>query len=64
MARTKNEETYQKIANMMCEYGNFFEKESEKYGFNTLNMDDDFDNQIQKAIYTLTTDFFSSSSLG
>ena len=48
----------------MCEYGNFFEKESEKYGFNTLNMDDDFDNQIQKAIYTLTTDFFSSSSLG
>lgn len=55
IARTNNEETYQKIANMICEYGNFFEKESEKYGFKILNMDNDFDNQIKGAIDYLTT---------
>ena len=49
IARTKNEETYQKIANMICEYGNFFEKESEKYGFKVLNMDNNFDSQIKEA---------------
>jgi 2-phosphoglycerate kinase len=56
IARTKNEETYQKIATMICEYGNFFEKESEKHGFRVLNMDDDFDNRIKKATEYLTTD--------
>jgi 2-phosphoglycerate kinase len=49
IARTNNEETYQKIANMVCEYGNFFEKESEMYGFKVLNLDDDFDNHIKEA---------------
>lgn len=55
IARTNKNETYQKIANMICEYGNFFEKESEKYGFKALNMDNDFDNQIKEAIDYLTT---------
>ncbi|MFA5986034.1 MAG: AAA family ATPase [Parcubacteria group bacterium] len=55
IARTNNEETYQKIANMICEYGNFFEKESEKYDFKVLNMDNDFDNQIKEAINYLIT---------
>lgn len=50
IARTNEKETYQKIADMICEYGNIFEKESEKYGFKTLNMDDDFDNRIKKAV--------------
>jgi hypothetical protein len=40
---------------MICEYGNFFKKESEKYGFKVLNMDNDFDNQIKEAIGYLTT---------
>ena len=55
IARTNNDETYRKIANMICEYGNFFEKESEKYGFKVLNMDNDFGNQIKKASDYLTT---------
>jgi 2-phosphoglycerate kinase len=55
IARTNKEETYGKIAKMICEYGIFFEKESKKYGFKVLNMDDDFDNQINKAIEYLTT---------
>ena len=55
IARTNNEETYGKIAKMICEYGNFFEKESKKYGFKVLNMDNDFDNKINEAINDLTT---------
>ncbi|USN58292.1 MAG: hypothetical protein H6767_08530 [Candidatus Peribacteria bacterium] len=55
IARTNNEETYSKISKMICEYGKFFEKESKKYGFKVLNMDNDFDNQINKAIDNLTT---------
>lgn len=55
IVRTNKDETYQKIANMICEYGNFFKKESEKYGFKVLDMDNDFDNQIKKAINYLTT---------
>lgn len=55
ISRTKNEETYQKIANMICEYGKFFEKESGKHAFKVLNMDNDFDNQIKEAAYYLTT---------
>jgi 2-phosphoglycerate kinase len=54
IARTNNEETYLKIANMVCEYGNFFKKESEKYGFKSLNMDNDFESQIKEAIVYLT----------
>lgn len=55
IARTNNEETYSKIATMIYEYGKFFKKESKKYGFKVLNMDNDFDNQINKAIDNLTT---------
>ncbi len=55
IARTNNEGTYGKIAKMICEYGKFFEKESKKYDFKVLNMDNDFDNQINKAIDDLTT---------
>ncbi|OGF21307.1 hypothetical protein A2316_02000 [Candidatus Falkowbacteria bacterium RIFOXYB2_FULL_38_15] len=54
IARTNKEETYGKIAKMICEYGKFFKKESEKHGFKVLNMDDDFDNQINEAIKYLT----------
>lgn len=55
IARTHNEETYPKIANMVCEYGDFFEKESKKYDFKILNMDNDFDNQIKEGINYLGT---------
>ena len=55
ITRTKNKETYGKIANMIYEYGQFFEKESKKYGFKVVNMDNDFDNQTEEAINYLTT---------
>ncbi len=50
MARTKNQETCQKIADMICEYGRFVTKESKKYGLKVLNMDEDFDKQVETAI--------------
>jgi 2-phosphoglycerate kinase len=50
ITRTKKEETYQKIANMIREYGIFFEKESIKFGCKVLNMDNDFDERIKEAI--------------
>ena len=48
--RTRNKETYQKIANTICEYGKFFEKESKKYGLKVLNMDNGFDKKINSAV--------------
>ncbi|UMX48225.1 MAG: hypothetical protein L7H18_01630 [Candidatus Nealsonbacteria bacterium DGGOD1a] len=50
IARTGKEETYQKIANMICEYGVFFEKEARKYNLKVLNMDNDFDIRVKEAI--------------
>jgi len=50
ITRTNNKETYQKIANMICEYGNFFKKESKKYGLKVLNMDNDFNEKINSAM--------------
>ena len=50
IARTNNEETYQKIAKMICEYGKIFKEESKKYGFKVLNMDNDFNGQLDEAI--------------
>lgn len=55
ITRTNNEVTYQKIANMICEYGNFFKKESKKHGFKVLNMDNDFNNKIKEASDYLMT---------
>lgn len=50
LTRTHKEETFSKIAEMICEYGNYFKMESEKYGFRVLNMDEDFEGKIKKAI--------------
>ncbi len=57
IARTNKEETFQKIADMICKYGKFFEKESEKHDFKVLNMDDDFENKIMEAVDYLTGDW-------
>lgn len=54
IARTKNKETYSKIAKMICEYGSYFEKEATQYGFKSLNMDSNFDAQIGRAINYFT----------
>lgn len=53
--RTKDKKTYSLIAKMICKYGNFFKKESTRYGLKVINMDNDFNNQIRKAIKYLTT---------
>jgi len=50
IARTGKKETYQKIANMVCEYSDFFEKEARKYSLKVLNMDNDFDIRIKEAV--------------
>lgn len=54
IARTINEETFPKIAKMICEYGNYFETEAKKHGLNVLNMDDDFESQINEAVKYLS----------
>jgi len=57
IARTKNKETYQKITDVICKYSNFFEKESKKYGFKTLDMDNDFDDRIKEAFDYFKPDY-------
>lgn len=48
---TKNrEKTFPKIADMIIEYSKYFENEAQKYGFEILNTDCDFDNMIKNAI--------------
>ncbi len=47
--------TFPKIAQMIAAYSKYFETEAKKYGFKVFNMNDDFDNQIDKAIKFLTT---------
>lgn len=50
IARTNDENTYKKIAKMICEYGKFFKKEADKYDFRVLNMDNNFDSRIERAV--------------
>ena len=52
--KTKEEETFTKIAKMIVEYSNYFEEQARKYSFHVLNMDQDFENQIEAAINLLT----------
>ena len=53
ISKTKNKETYYKIAEMVSYYGQFFEKEAKKFKFKVLNMDNDFGEQLNKAIKLL-----------
>ena len=50
IARTKNQDTYKKIAKMICGYSKIFEKEAIKSKRRFLNMDDNFEMQIKSAI--------------
>lgn len=49
LARTFNDNTYDKISKMICSYSIFFKREAEKYGFYALDMDDDFERKIEMA---------------
>jgi len=48
--KTKKKETFYKIAEMIKVYSEFFEKEAEKYGIKVINMDGNFNQQIQEAV--------------
>ena len=50
IARTHKEETYGKIAKMICEYGDYFKSEAEESELKVLNMDSDFDKRIEEAM--------------
>ncbi len=53
MRRTKKDETYMKIAKMICKYGEYFNEQSQKYSFETMNMDNNFERQLKKAVEKL-----------
>ena len=52
MQKTKNKETYNKIANMIGEYSEYFKTEAQKHKIKIVNMDNDFKKQIKN-----TTDY-------
>lgn len=54
LRKTRKEETFYKITEMIRYYGKFFDREAKKYGFEILNMDDNFNNHVKKAIELLT----------
>jgi 2-phosphoglycerate kinase len=54
--RTKNESTYPKIAKMVVEYSDYFQKEAKKYDLPVFQMDKDFDNQISELVQSSKND--------
>ncbi|EKE27257.1 MAG: hypothetical protein ACD_3C00232G0003 [uncultured bacterium (gcode 4)] len=53
IAKTLNDETYRKIADMICEYGKYFIEESDRHGQMVLNIDEGFEIKIKEAIKIL-----------
>lgn len=54
--KTKNEETFYKMAEMIKVYSEFFEKEAKKFDIKIINMDGDFIKNLKK-----TADYFSET---
>ena len=54
LAKTKAADTFNKIAEMVSLYGNFFSKEAMEYGFTVINMDDDFEKRLNEGVEHLT----------
>jgi 2-phosphoglycerate kinase len=46
---TKKQETFVKVGKMVSEYSTYFESEAKKFGFITVNTDENFNKQIDKA---------------
>src|SRR3989339_380570 len=46
---TKKQETFVKVGKMVSEYSKYFEREAKKFGFITVNSDENFNKQIDKA---------------
>lgn len=53
IARTHKKETFLKIAEMIWQYGMYFNHEAKKYKFKVLKMDDNFNEKIKEAIVNL-----------
>jgi 2-phosphoglycerate kinase len=49
LQNTKKTETLDKAANMLSDYGKYFTRESEKYGFALFNTENDFFDTLDKA---------------
>lgn len=49
ITRTEDEQTYRLIAEMIIEYGKYFERESKKHGFKSIQMDSSFARQLNTA---------------
>jgi len=56
IAKTNNRSTYNKIAKMVCKYGKIIKKDTKKYDLKILNVDNNFDKQINKLIDELISD--------
>lgn len=54
LRKTKNPGTFLKIAQMISAYSKHFESEANTYELNSIQMDEDFDAKINKAIEILT----------
>jgi 2-phosphoglycerate kinase len=55
LTKTKDENTFPKIAAMISYYGKHFSKEASIYGFTTINMDEDFEAKLDEAVGILTS---------
>ena len=53
LRKTKNQETFYKIGEMIQAYSAFFSNEAKKYGFSVVNMNDHFSKQLDKALNLL-----------
>ena len=54
LQKTKEKETFVKIAGMIVYYGEYFGAEAKKYDFPLLNMDKDFGGKLKKAMMLLS----------
>lgn len=50
LQKTKNKETYTKIAKMISEYSKYFNREAKKYKINIVNVDNNFNKEIRLAV--------------
>lgn len=46
--RTNDESTYIRIAQMICDYGKWFQDESEKYNLKCFSVDEDFEGKLEE----------------
>lgn len=52
--RTQNDETYVKIAEMIAQYSEIYSEAAQKFDFETISMDKNFDRKISDIIRSLT----------